>query len=82
MKFTFFEVLMSYLKVSLRAYDMTKNEVSIVKIPRMVVNDPNERVATSSTFWPSTPMKIALKRMYNIMGIKVPIMIAFLNSFS
>ena len=56
-------ILMSYLNVSLRENERTKYEVSIVKIPRMTTIGPNDRVATSVTFLPRTPMKTAEKRM-------------------
>lgn len=57
----FFENLKSKRKVSLSAKESTKYEVSIVKIPRTVTIGPNERVATSVTFCPSTPTKVAVK---------------------
>jgi len=82
MRFVFFDVLRSYLNASLRENERTKYEVSMVKIPRIVIRGPNDRVAISVMFVPRTPMKIALNVMYKIIGIKVPSIIAFLSNFS
>ena len=82
MRFVFFDVLRSYLNASLRENERTKYEVSMVKIPRIVIRGPNDRVAISVMFVPRTPMKVALNVMYKIIGIKVPSIIAFLSNFS
>ena len=81
-KFVFFDVLMSYLNVLLRENDRTKYDVNIVNIPRMIIRGPKDRAAISVTFVPRTPIKIVLNAIYNITGISVPMMIAFLSSFS
>jgi len=53
-----------------------------VKIPRIVMVGPKDRVATWSMFLPRTPMIIAENRMYSAMGMVLPRMIAFFRSFS
>jgi len=53
-----------------------------VKIPRMVINGPNDRVAISVMLVPRTPMKTALNAIYNMIGIIVPRMIALFINFS
>ncbi len=53
-----------------------------MKIPRIVINGPKDRVATWVIFLPRTPMIVAAKMMYSIIGIVLPRMIAFLRSFS
>ena len=62
--------------------ERTKYDVNIVKIPRIVMSGPNDRVAISVMFVPRTPIKIAENAMYSIIGIRVPMMIAFLSNFS
>lgn len=54
----------------------------IVKIPRRVTKGPNESVATSFMFFPKTPTNVAVNKMYKIIGIDAPRMIAFLKNFS
>jgi len=51
---------MSNLNVSFRENDRTKYDVSIVKIPRIVISGPKDRVATSVIELPRTPMNVAL----------------------
>lgn len=82
MKLVVLEVLRSYLNVFFREKDKAKYDVIIVKIPRRVMSGPNESVAISVTFFPRTPTKTELKIAYKIIGIVLPIMIAFLRSFS
>lgn len=53
-----------------------------MKIPRIVIRGPKERVATSRIDSPKTPMKVRENRAYRIIGIMLPKMIAFLNNFS
>ena len=59
MKFLVLETLMSNRNVASREYESTKYEVSIVKIPRIVMKGPKERVATSVMEVPRTPMNVA-----------------------
>jgi len=56
--------------------------VSIVKIPRIVMIGPNDRVATSVTSFPRIPTNTAVNSMYNIIGMRLPRMIALLSNFS
>ena len=56
MKVVVFDVLMSYLNVFFKQKDKTKKEVSIVKIPRIVMIGPKDMVATSVISVPRTPM--------------------------
>lgn len=53
-----------------------------MKIPRIVMIGPKDRVATWSMFSPRIPIIVVAKRMYRIMGMVLPSMIAFLRSFS
>ena len=50
----------SSLNVSFSANDNAMYEVSIVNIPRIIINGPKERVATSVILFPRTPINIAL----------------------
>ena len=63
MKLFGLEILTSYLNVSRREKARTKYDVSIVKIPRIVISGPKDRVATWVMFLPRTPMTVAEKRM-------------------
>lgn len=62
-KLIFLEDLMSNLNVSLIEYERTKYEVSIVKIPRIVIIGPNERVAISVISVPRIPTNTEVKSM-------------------
>jgi|GEM_PF-2014861 hypothetical protein len=82
MKFVLLGVFMSYLKVAWREYERTKYEVNIVKIPRIIMIGPKESVAILVMAVPSVPMKIDENKMYSMIGISEPSIIAFFRSFS
>jgi len=53
-----------------------------VRIPRIVINGPKDRVATWVMLVPTMPTIAMLKRIYRMIGIILPRMIARLKSFS
>ena len=63
MKFFVFDVLMSRRNMDLSENERTKYEVNIVKIPRIVIRGPKERVATSEIEFPRIPMNTAENNM-------------------
>ncbi len=53
----------------------------MVKIPNIVISGPKDKVAICVTLVPRTPINTLLNAMYKMIGIRVPMMIAFLVIF-